>query len=87
MFRSEQEVLAEALVGQQAVLGQNLAQRRQVGEAHGRLENSGDGAAVGDLGRQPDRGDQAVGAGQAPAGDVEAGAVVGRGAHDRRGPG
>src|SRR5690242_15974370 len=39
-------------------------------------------AAVGQPACQPERGDQAVGAGDAPAGDIEGGAVIGRGADE-----
>ena len=78
----EDEVLPEALLRRQAVGGDDLAQRRQAVGGAGAHAASRVRSAVREAGGEPQRLDQAGGIGEPLAGDVEGGAVVGRGAHE-----
>ena len=84
----EDEILPEALARRDAVARDDLAQRRQAARIGASLPHlPGDprrAPSLGHLGGQPQRGDQAVGPGRAAAGDVESGAVIGRGADERQ---
>ena len=73
----EQEVLSERFAGRQRMLTNDLAQRRQV------VDRAHAGCAR-HPGGQPQRRDQARRIGPAGAGDVEGGAVIGRGANERQ---
>ena len=85
----EQEILAERLLGGEAVAADHLAQRRQiVVAAIMRAPRPAPDACACVGGREPrrelQRRDEARRIGLAGAGDVEGGAVIGRGAHERQ---
>ena len=81
----EQEILAERFPGGQTVAADDLAQRRQIVDpAHDAAAASRRLIAGGQPGGERERGDQARRVGAAGAGDVEGGAVIGRGAHERQ---
>ena len=75
----EQEILAERLARAEPVPRDHLAQRRQT-LTPSRLRRARRGASPG----HADRRDHRAGLGEVLAGDVEGGAVVGRGADDRQ---
>ena len=83
-LRSSRKFWPSDFFARQAVAADHLAQRRQASSRHaGRRERRLRGRR-GEPRRQAKRGDQARRIGAAGAGDIEGGAVVGRGAHERQ---
>ena len=81
----EQEILAERFLGGEAVPADHLAQRRQVVDrAHARRATGRGSEWAARRAAKLQRGDQACRIGASGAGDVEGGAVIGRGAHERQ---